>query len=250
MNRPLPQLSREAAWRHPDPEAPQSHPCATALAGPPQPDAPWLRPARLWCQRRDAWHDACLRRFIIPGHARVLLAGAGLDPRGHRLPPGMLGPGLLVLLDRPAVLRERSARLRAAGLEEPPQAQQVAADPTQPQQLALALRVAGLLRDPAALLLWSGCANLAGLEGLQDLIASLRQLDLSGLRVSFDWLGASCQQLQPDQREALAPYGPWLPWNAPGMDLWLRALDARDAQTTPLLSSGDLQLGFGTSFVL
>jgi O-methyltransferase involved in polyketide biosynthesis len=249
MNRPLPRLSLEAAWRHPEPEAPQRHPAATALAGQALEEAQARGADHLWCQRRDQWHDACLRRFVIPGHARVILAGGGLDPRGHRLPPGMLGPGLLALLDRPEVLRARTSRLRAAQLQEPPQIQQVAADPTRPRQLTMALRVAGLLRQRAALLLWVGCANLAGLDGLEALLGSLRQLDLAGLRLAFDWIGSTAR-LPDAQRAALEPYGPPLPWNATGMDLWLRAQGAQDPQTTALLSSGPLQVGFGTSLTL
>jgi hypothetical protein len=236
MRRALLQLTQEAAWRHPDPAHPAAWPAATALAGEALGAAEGPLAARRWCERRDRWHDRALRRRCLPGHARVALIGAGLDPRAWALPPGLLGQGWLAHLDRADVLAARAHRLEAAGIAAPPQVITLAADPLQPDQVLAALRALG---EGGGLALWIGGAGPCGVSGVEALVEGVAAL--GGWHLGMDWLATDAAD-----EAALSPWGPPLPWSPEGLALWLRALGARDVQTDALLTRAGRPLGLGT----
>lgn len=255
LARTLDRLALEAALRHPDPTTPPRDPRCAALAGSrARADVARLHRAQsAWLHVRDRWLDHALRRHIVPGHAAACIVGAGLDPRLGRLPSGLLGEGRVALIDRAEVLEARAARLRAAGLDEIPQAHVQATQSDTPEAWLDAV-CAALDAQPSQqtpTLLWVGLANRWGLPAFEATLEALAARLTRPARIAFDWLGPELRAL-PDGLGELLEGGFGAPWPTQplALSMWLKALGAQAPETTPLLSWRAQQVGFASDALM
>lgn len=250
--RRLAQLKLAAALHHPRPSNPEQAPGVAALAAEAlttMSQAPVV--SRAWVQARERWHAQALRRWVMPGHARVALIGGGLNPTPLGLPPGLIGQGALAIVDRPEVLKHRRDALEAIGLREPATIGLIPADPLEPEAWLPSLEKLEGGAELPLIVLWQGSACYAGFSALQVVMTGLSQhaASGSGVRFGFDWLAPASRSLPASLRDPLMSFGDPLPIDVLGVALALKACGARDVRDVPLLVHDDLCVGVATEAI-
>lgn len=245
MDRSLDHLGLQAALRR---QEPATDPIVSALSTPAGAAAlETLSPTlRAWWTVRDRWFDRVLRRLIMPGHARVMWLGAGLDPSPLRWPPGLLGEGSLWLVDRPDVLDARAERLAAAGLSDPACARFVQDDPIGSDRWLSVLHEQAPNDGVPLLVLVTGLAPFWSMDRLQHVAQGLMALPHQRLFVGFDWFGPGLRGLDAPMVQALGAAGAPFGLDRLGLEMIWRALGADRIDTEAILSHGAREVGMVT----
>jgi len=136
------------------------------------------------------------------GLDQYVILGAGLDSFAWRRPPA-LDAVQVFEVDLPAVLADKSARARRAGLPTPQRRTPVPLDLSTPERLPAALRAAGFDAGRPALFAWLGVAYYLAPEACCRLIAAVGQCAAPGSHFTLDVLAAGAFA-QPRLPELLA----------------------------------------------
>lgn len=146
----------------------------------------WRWPgSRMWVVVRTRFIDDHVRNALDEGATQVVLLGAGLDTRAHRIE--QVRRARFFEVDEPATQRLKRERLARVLEQTPANVRYVALD-FERDDLAPALPAAGLRPDSPSVVVWEGVASYLGADAVDATFRSLAALTAPGSTVVFTYL--------------------------------------------------------------
>ena len=146
----------------------------------------WRWPgSRLWVVVRTRFIDDLVRDALEEGATQVVLLGAGLDTRAHRI--DRMRCARIFEVDEPATLRRKRERLERALERTAANVHYVEID-FERDDLAAALPAAGLRPDLPSVVVWEGVTSYLSPDGVDSTFRSLATATTPGSMVAFTYL--------------------------------------------------------------
>lgn len=140
---------------------------------------------RLWVVLRTRFIDDLVRNALDRGAEQLVLLGAGLDTRAHRI--GVIVPTPVFEIDEAAMLQRKRDRLGRALGDLPTHVRYVALD-FETNDLADVLRTAGLRPDVPSVLVWEGVTSYLSADAVDATLRSVATVIAPESTIAFTYL--------------------------------------------------------------